>query len=258
MMEGIKVALVTGGASGMGRICALRLAAAGARVAILDLNEAGLAQTAALSELIQPFRCDISRRDEVERVVAAVRAQLGPIDRLVHAAALMPSHALRDHDADAVIALMQINFAGTVYIVRPLLAAMLAQQRGQLILFGSVAGKAMVPKMGAYCASKAAVNVYAETLHHELRGTGVKVHLVCPPAVNTPLVEQTLATDTPGSLALAKESGRLADPEKIIDAIDRGVARGRPVIYPGEARLLALWHALLPGLWWKALMHYER
>ena len=82
--------------------------------------------------------------------------------------------------------------------------------------------------------------------------------IVCPPAVNTPLVEQTLATDTPGSLALAKETGRLADPEKIVDAIDRGVARGRPVIYPGEARFLALWHALLPGLWWKALLHYER
>lgn len=258
MREPIRVALVTGGASGMGRICALRLAAGGAEVAILDLNEDGLAQTAAQSEHIHPFRCDISNREEVGRVVAAVRAELGPVDRLVHAAALMPSHALRDHDADAVVALMRINFAGTVYVVKALLPEMLERQRGQLILFGSVAGKAMVPKMGAYCASKAAVNVYAETLHHELRATGVKVHLVCPPAVNTPLVEQTLATDTPGSLALAKETGRLADPEKIVDAIDRGVARGRPVIYPGEARFLALWHALLPGLWWKALLHYER
>lgn len=253
-----KVALVTGGASGMGRICALRLAREGAQVAIFDLNAQGLAETAAQSDNIHPFVCDISSESDVNERVAAVAAQLGPIDRLVHAAALMPSHALVDHSADAVMRLMQINFAGTVYMVRAALPAMLERRGGELILFGSVAGEAMVPKMGAYCATKAAVNVYVETLQNELRSSGLSIHLVCPPAVNTPLVDQTIATDTPGSILEAKKSGRLADPEKIVDAIDKGVAKGKAVIFPGEARLLYLWHALFPRLWWKTVMHFEK
>ena len=83
------------------------------------------------------------------------------------------------------------------------------------------------------------------------------ITLVCPPAVNTPLIDQTLVTDSPGSILQAKQSGRLADPEKIIDAIEKGVKKDRDIIYPGEARLLYLWRALLPGLWWKTVMKFE-
>lgn len=257
-MRSGQVALVTGGASGMGRICALRLARQGVEVAIFDLNEDGLAATAAESDRIHPFQCDIADQDEVNSRVGEVLTQLGQVDRLVHAAALMPSHALKDHEADAVMRLMQVNFAGTVYMVRAVLPAMLERNQGEMVLFGSVAGDAMVPKMGAYCASKAAVNVYVETLQNELRATGLCIHLICPPAVNTPLVDQTLATDTPGSIIEARKSGRLADPEKIVDAIEKGIARGKAVIFPGEARLLYLWHALFPRLWWKTVMHFEK
>ena len=56
----------------------------------------------------------------------------------------------------------------------------------------------------------------------------------------------------------AKKSGRLADPEKIVDAIDKGVAKNRDIIYPGEARLLYLWRALAPKLWWKTVMSFEK
>ena len=99
---------------------------------------------------------------------------------------------------------------------------------------------------------------YMEVLQNEIRRTGVRAHLVCPPAVNTPLVDQTIATDTPGSILEAKKSGRLADPEKMIDAIERGVRKDRDIIYPGEARLLYLWRALFPRLWWKTVMAFEK
>ena len=85
----------------------------------------------------------------------------------------------------------------------------------------------------------------------------MRVHLVCPPAVNTPLVDQTLATDAPGSILESKKSGRLSDPEKIVDAIEKGVRKDRDIIYPGEARLLYLWRALFPGLWWKTVLKFE-
>ncbi len=255
-MQG-KLALVTGGASGMGRICALRLAAQGARVAIFDLNEAGLTATAAEHDNITAFQCDIADRSAVEARIGEVEQQLGPVDHLVHAAALMPAHALADHDVDKLEFLFQVNFFGTVYMIKTLLPGMLECGSGTMVLFGSIAGYAFVPKMGVYCATKAAVNTYVECLQNETRGRGVNIHLVCPPAVNTPLVDQTIATDTPGSIIEARNSGRLADPEKIVDAIEKGVARGKDVIYPGEARSLQLWKILFPRLWWKTVLHFE-
>ena len=252
-----KVALVTGGASGMGRIMALRLARQGARVAIFDLNEQGLEETAAAFDAITPFRCDISDPEEIERRVQEVNEQLGPIDTLVHAAALMPGHRLTDETHESMERLFRINYFGTTYMIKAVLPAMLERKSGRIIAFGSIAGVALVPKMGAYCATKAAVNAYVEVLQNELKASGVRVHLVCPPAVNTPLVDQTLATDAPGSILESKKSGRLSDPEKIVDAIEKGVRKNRDIIYPGEARLLYLWRALFPGLWWKTVLKFE-
>jgi len=253
-----KVAIVTGGASGMGQITARRLARAGAKVAIFDVNDKGLKDTATESPNITAYRCDISSLQDVEAKVAQVAAELGPIELLVHAAALMPSHKLVDHTHEGMEKLFRVNYFGTTYMLRSVLPAMLERRRGRIIAFGSIAGVALVPKMGAYCATKAAVNAYVEVLQNEIRGSGVRVHLVCPPAVNTPLVDQTIATDTPGSIIEAKKTGRLADPEKMIDAIEKGVGKDKDIIYPQEAKLLYFWRALLPKLWWKTVMNFEK
>lgn len=253
-----KVALVTGGASGMGRIIALRLASRGASVAIFDVNEAGLAETVAMADGISSFRCDISEINDVEARVAEVVASLGPVDHLVHAAALMPSHQLVNETHETMERLFRINYFGTTYLIKSVLSPMLERGTGRIIVFGSVAGYAMVPHMGAYCATKAAVNTYVEILQNEIRDSGVKVHLVCPPAVNTPLIDQSLQTDSAGSIREAKASGRLADPEKIVDAIDKGVAKSKDIIFPGEAKLLMLLHALFPKLWWKLVLKFEK
>ncbi len=253
-----KVAIVTGGASGMGQITARRLARQGAKVAIFDVNDKGLQDTAAESDNITAFRCDISNLQDVEAKVTEVAAALGPIELLVHAAALMPGHKLIDHSHEDMERLFRINYFGTTYMVRAVLPAMMARGRGRIIAFGSIAGIALVPKMGAYCATKAAVNAYIEVLQNEIRSSGVRVHLVCPPAVNTPLVDQVVATDSPGSIIEAKKSGRLGDPEQMIDAIEKGVRKDKDIIYPKEARLLYLWRALFPKLWWKVVMNFEK
>lgn len=253
-----KVAIVTGGASGMGRIIALRLVNRGAKVAIFDVNQQGLQSTAQESPQITPLRCDISDRDDVTARVAEVESTLGPVDLLVHAAALMPAHQLIHHTHEDMERLFRINYFGTTYMVRAVLEPMLERNSGRIIAFGSIAGHALVPHMGAYCATKSAVNTYMEVLQNEIRDSGVRVHLVCPPAVNTPLIEQSINTDSPGSLRNASQSGRLSDPEKIVDAIDKGVAKDRDIIYPGEARFLMLWHALAPRLWWKTVMGFEK
>ena len=253
-----KVALVTGGASGMGRIIALRLAARGAKVAIFDVNEDGLKETAERANGISPFLCDISSVEDVEAKVAEVASTLGLIDHLVHAAALMPSHQLINETHESMERLFRINYFGTTYLVKSVLPAMMERKSGRIIVFGSIAGHAMVPHMGAYCATKAAVNTYIEILQNEIRDSGVNVHLVCPPAVNTPLIDQSLQTDAAGSMKEAKKSGRLADPEKIVDAIDKGVSKNRDIIYPGEARILMFIHTLFPKLWWKLVLKFEK
>jgi NAD(P)-dependent dehydrogenase (short-subunit alcohol dehydrogenase family) len=253
-----KVAIVTGGASGMGQIIARRLIAQGARVAVFDVNDDALAAMAAEADGITALHCDISDRADVEAKVAQVESGIGPVELMVNAAALMPSHKLQDHTHESMERLFRINYFGTTYMVRAVLPGMLARKSGRIIAFGSIAGIALVPKMGAYCATKAAVNAYIEVLQNEIRSTGVRAHLVCPPAVNTALIDQALATDSPGSMVEAHKSGRLADPEKIVNAIEKGVAKDRDIIYPGEARLLYLWRALFPWLWWKTVMNFEK
>lgn len=253
-----KVALVTGGASGMGQIAARRLARQGAKVAIFDVNEAALQATAAEFDNMHAYRCDIANLQEVTAQVAKVAQELGPIELLMHAAALMPGHKLSEHRHEDMERLFRINYFGTTYMVRAVLPAMTERGSGRLVVFGSIAGVALVPKMGAYCATKAAVNAYMEVLQNEIRSTGVRAHLVCPPAVNTPLVDQTIASDTPGSIIEAKKTGRLADPEAMIDAIEKGLRKDRDIIYPGQARLLYLWRTLFPSLWWKTVMNFEK
>ena len=253
-----QVAIVTGGASGMGQIIARRLARTGRTGCDIRCERAGAGSNSrgvrqhhcVPLRYFQPGRC---RKPGGASVVRP-----GPIDLLVHAAALMPSHKLAEHTHEGMETLFRINYFGTTYMVRAVLPEMLQRKTGRIIAFGSIAGIALVPKMGAYCATKAAVNAYMEVLQNEMRGTGVRAHLVCPPAVNTALIDQSLATDSPGSLVEARKNGRLADPEKIVNAIEKGVAKDRDIIYPGEARLLYLWRALFPRLWWKTVLHFEK
>ena len=143
-----KIALVTGAASGMGRICALRLAERGALVAAFDLNEEGLQATVSGHQNIHGMRCDIADRGDVEGRIGEVVDKLGPVDHLVHAAALMPAHALADHSPEQVEFLFRVNFFGTVYMIKTLLPSMLERSSGTMVVFGSIAGVAHVPKMG--------------------------------------------------------------------------------------------------------------
>jgi short-subunit dehydrogenase len=170
----------------------------------------------------------------------------------------MPSHQLINETHESMERLFRINYFGATYLVKSVLPAMMERKCGRIIVFGSIAGHAMISHMGAYCATKAAVNTYIEVLQNEIRGSGVNVHLICPPAVNTPLIDQSLQTDAAGSIKEAKKSGRLADPEKIVDAIDKGVSKNRDIIYPGEARILMLVHALFPKLWWKLVLKFDK
>jgi NADP-dependent 3-hydroxy acid dehydrogenase YdfG len=175
-----RVALVTGAASGMGRIEARRLEKIGAQVAALDLNEAGLEETAEGWAGIHPYCCDVADAAAVKEVVAGVENDLGSIDRVTHAAAIMPTSRLVDADPEWIKRLMRVNYEGTVNVTMATLPAMLRRGSGDLIIYGSLAGHVLAPHLGAYSASKAAVNAFAEILIRENAGSGVRILLVCP------------------------------------------------------------------------------
>ncbi|MGI9295708.1 MAG: SDR family NAD(P)-dependent oxidoreductase [Pseudomonadales bacterium] len=247
-----KVALVTGGASGMGKLAATRLVESGATVAIVDMDEQALSQAAAHSNKVIAFKCDVSDPEAVTKMVAEVESTLGPIDRLTHCAAIMPGQSLKEMTIETINTQMSINYGGTVNMVKTVWPLMESRGRGDIIMFGSMAGEVLTHNLGAYCASKAATNAFAEVLHYENLESPIRFLLVCPPMVNTPLINQAV-DHGPGSLAGAREKGRMASPESIIDASEAGLEKGKWRVTPGEAGFMMLWRRLLPGVLWRVM-----
>jgi NAD(P)-dependent dehydrogenase (short-subunit alcohol dehydrogenase family) len=216
-----RVALVSGAASGVGRV-ARRLAEQGAAVAAVDVNEAGLRETARGHPGIRAFAVDVSDSAAVRALVPRVEAELGALDRVVNAAAIMPTGFLLDGDADQVRRVLEINFLGTVHVTFAALPGMLARRRGDLVNFASILGWIPSLHFGAYCASKFAVVAFTEVLHHENRGRGVRIVCACPGKVDTPLLAQ--AKSAPRML----EAGAPPiDPGRVIDRIERALEAGR-------------------------------
>jgi len=241
-----QVALVTGAASGMGRLAARRLAAGGARVAALDVNEPGLRETRGDDERIRTFAVDVTDARAVAETVRSIESELGPIDRVMNAAAIMPTERLLNQDPELVSRIMAINYGGTVNVTFATLPGMIARRRGDLVNFASVAGWMPSLHFGAYNASKFAVVAFTEVLQHENRGSGVRFACVCPPPVATPLLDQ--AKSQPKVLSQAPPIA----PDTVLDAIERDLERGKLMVYPDRSAALAVWmRRHLPGfLWW--------
>lgn len=220
------VALVTGAGSGMGRLAARQLAAQGARVAALDVNEAGLLETARDSSNIRPYPLDVTDEPAVSATVRRIQTELGPVDRVMNAAAIMPTDLLLNQDARLINRITEINYFGTVNITMATLPGMIERGHGDLINFASIAGWLPAMHFGAYNASKFAVVAFTEVLYHENRKSGVRFACVCPPPVATPLLDQ--AKSQPKVL----EGLPPIAPEKVLSAIERGLERGRLMIYP--------------------------
>jgi short-subunit dehydrogenase len=249
-----KVAVVTGGASGMGREFAIRMAAQGIRVAVLDRDEAALSSMQTDAAEIMVRACDVTRSDSVEAILAEVTAELGPIDRLVHCAAIMPTGRLIDRPTEEIQHLMTVNYGGTVNVVKAIVPRMQARDSGQIVIFGSTGGSVLVPECGAYCASKAATNAFAEVLIEELRETGLQVMLVCPPLVDTPLLSQALETSNPRSVRDSIKHKRFVTAGFVIDAVEAGLASKAEILIPGAQAKLVMWaRRIAPRLLWKVV-----
>jgi 3-oxoacyl-[acyl-carrier protein] reductase len=178
-----RVALVTGGASGIGEAVVRRLLAEGARVATLDLSEAR-------TEDVLGVAGDVSRSDDVEAAVARVQSELGPIDVLVCSAGIpgksLPSLEIPDEEWRRVLA---VNTDGVFFCNRAVAPGMVERGYGRIVNVASIAGKEGNPMAAAYSASKAAVIALTKAIGKDLARTGVLVNCVAPAVIETPILE---------------------------------------------------------------------
>jgi 3-dehydrosphinganine reductase len=243
-------ALVTGGSSGIGLATVRRLAGRGARISVIALDDPYLAALRAdppPRATVHLEAADVSRREEAEAAVARCTAALGPCDLLVTSAGIARPGYFQEIPDEVFDRHMAVNYFGTLYCIRAVVPAMLTRRRGTIVAISSSAG--LIPVFGytAYGPSKFAVRGLTDILRIELRPHGIHVACVYPSDVDTP----QLAGEEPYK---PEELKRIAGtikpipPEQVADAILRGVARHRPVIYPDpKTRWLARLAGTAPG-----------
>lgn len=249
-----KVAFITGGGSGMGRLAARTLAEAGAAVAALDVNAPGLEETCKDLPGIVPFTLDVTDPVAVEEAVKRVEHELGPIDRVYNAAAIMPTGLLLDQELTTIHRIMDINYGGIVNVTKFVLPGMLERGHGDFINFASMAGWLPVIYLGAYNASKFAVVAFSEVLHHENRDRGVRFACVCPPPVKTPLLDQARDAVWPKIFDEAPP----IEPTAVLAAIEKTLESNSLWVFPGRGTRMG-WRLrrLLPNLLWKRVHKIE-
>ena len=185
-----KVIVVTGGGNGMGRELVLNLLARGASVAAVDINESALQETmrlaGGLQEKLATFVLNIADKQAVEAFPAKVIERFGIVDGLINNAGIIqPFVRLNDLKFDAIERVLDVNFYGTLYMVKAFLPYLLQRPAGHVVNVSSMGGFLPVPGQTVYGASKAAVKLLTEGLYAELLNTNVKVTLVYPGAIGT-------------------------------------------------------------------------
>ena len=203
-----KVALVTGGSSGIGAAAARRLLDEGARVASFDLD-------AEAPDGVLALAGDVARSSDVEAAVAQTHAQLGPIDVLVCSAgvpgASLPTVDVTDEEWRRV---MGINADGVFYCNRAVIPSMVERGYGRIVNVASIAGKEGNPMAGAYSASKAAVIAMTKAIGKDIARTGVIVNCVAPAVIETPILDG-ITEEHIGYMVDRIPMGRMGEPEEV-------------------------------------------
>ncbi|MBW2051479.1 MAG: SDR family NAD(P)-dependent oxidoreductase [Deltaproteobacteria bacterium] len=255
-----KVAAVTGAASGIGRMLAVNLAKEGCEVAIADLDQAGLEETANMIDdkkiKVSTHLVDVANRDQVYQFADDVQTQHNRVDIIINNAGVGLSETLEDVKYEDFDWLLGINLWGVIYGSKAFLPYLKQRPEANIVNISSVHGLFTNRNVGPYCTSKFAVRGFTLALTQELKNTSVKVSCVHPGGIKTNIVrntrfykgsnpDMTHADAVAGFDKLAHTSA-----DKAAQIIIRGVKKNKARILVGfDAHVYALTQRLFPNLW---------
>jgi 3-oxoacyl-[acyl-carrier protein] reductase len=216
-----QVALVTGGARGIGRDIALLFAREGADVALFDVNEALLSQTAeelrALTRRAEGISVDVTDGKQVDEGVAKVLDKLGRIDILINNAGITKDGLLIRMDDAQWDRVLNINLRGTFLCTRAVAKHMLKQRRGRIVSIASIVGLIGNPGQANYAASKAGIIGFTKAVAKELASRGVTCNAIAPGFIKTEMTE-ALPEQAKQRLMEAIPMGTLGEPADVAQA----------------------------------------
>lgn len=236
-----RVAVITGAASGIGAALAQTLAARGCRLALADVDEAGLDAVAAglpgAETLLR--RVDVRHEDQVAGLVEAVVSRFGAAHLVVNNAGLTVTGRFLDTSAEDFRRVVDVNLWGVIYGCRHFLPVLLAQDQGHVVNLSSMFGIVGVPGQSAYCVTKYGVRGLSEALWEELAGTSVGVTVVHPGGVRTNIVRAAGVRDPKTRERMVRYFDERTMPAEVAaERIVRAVEQGAPRLVLGKDALL--------------------
>lgn len=204
--------VVTGAARGLGAAVARRLGAEGAKLAVTDLDQAGLDGTRqALLEARTPcvtLAGDITDPATSAALVSLAVDRLGPVNVLVNIAGISPAIPLATTTADDFNRIMHVNCLAQLLVIQAVLPSMTTAGGGSIVNISSVGALVALPHLTAYSASKAAVLGLTRGVAYELADSGIRCNAICPGGIDTPMAEAVVASFPDREEALSRLTGR--------------------------------------------------
>jgi NAD(P)-dependent dehydrogenase (short-subunit alcohol dehydrogenase family) len=258
-----RTAVVTGAASGIGRAIAISLARRGCHLALADINESGLAETADVIASnrvrVTRHRLDVGDHAAVAAFPQVVTTGHPGVDVLVNNAGVALGGYFADVSEDDFEWLFNINFRGVVRMTRAFLPLLRKSEDARLVNISSIYGIVAPPGQTAYSASKFAVRGFSEALRRELKGSKIGVTVVHPGGVATSIADnaRSPAKATPEEIEAARaRANKLLKmpPAEAGEIIVKGIERRKPRVLVGaDAKLVLLIERLMPVSYWSVL-----
>lgn len=236
-----KLALITGGSSGIGLAVAKKLAAQGSHIWLFardqDKLDAACREISAVrldpNQKVGAIPVDITQKDQVDAAAAELLQQAGVPDLLINSAGFVQPGLFSEQDLDIYRKTMEVNYFGTLYVTRAVLPAMLNRGSGYITNISSEAGIIGFYGYSSYGPTKFAIRALSDSMRYELADQGIRVSVVFPPDTQTPQLEYEQPFK-PALLVELEKDNKVLTADAVAESIIKGVAKNRYIITPGS------------------------